>query len=160
ERGRSVARDKGAKKAPSLQQAISEVPAYRAVVERAVHRNELTASATDVAAYWHQHFRSEASESDELINQQAICFFQLAEGADLGTLVVGRKGQPTRFEFDEGTARTFVENSDAPEAVNDPEERHAAEPEVQQVAKEGAQPSLPLPVNGNRVFITHGRNKK
>jgi hypothetical protein len=152
ERGRAVARDKGARKAKPLREAIAETEGYRAVVERAVHRNELTIAAAEVAAHWHQHFRASASESDETINQQAICFFQLAEGADLGRLIVGRKGQPTRFEFHEGNARAFVEGStDVASESTGPMEVSAGLPAHDLVRRADL---------GNRVFITHTKNKR
>jgi predicted nucleotide-binding protein len=164
ERGRGVGKDKGARKATSLRAALAEVAAYRAILERSVHRSELTAGATEVAAHWHQHFRSDASDSDELINQQAICFFQLAEGADLGRLIVGRKGQPTRFEFDEVTAHAFVAGSESTEVSGHPaqtvEQDPDAAPELfgpQHVRDAGVRSAVE---NGNRVFITHGKNKK
>ena len=159
ERGRGVAKDKGARKTKYLREVLSEVPAYMAIIERAVHRSEFSVPATDVSAHWHQHFRSEASENDDILNQQAICFFQIAEGADLGRLVIGRRGQPTRFEFDEANTRGFVEATDTP-AV-----------ETEEVASEHGEaeitPSTPPPVSSGpspaantRVFITHGKNRK
>lgn len=157
ERGRAVARDKGARKAPPLGAILAEVPAYRAVIDRAVHKGELTVTANEVGAHWHQHFRADASESDEVLNQQAICFFQLCEGADLGRLIVGRKGQPTRFEFDEANARTFVDGSESsaaapasePEPVNSED---VSSPKVVATAQTAA--------SNNRTFITHGKNTK
>ncbi|MBA4132877.1 MAG: hypothetical protein C0519_15815 [Hyphomicrobium sp.] len=157
ERGRGIAKDKGARKAQFLRQILSEVPAYMAVIERAIHRAELSAPATDVAAHWHQHFRSDASENDDILNQQAICFFQLAEGADLGRLVIGRRGQPTRFEFDEVNARGFIEVTETPSVeVDDPvDEREDAEDSPPPPAT-----APPIAVTNNRVFITHGKNRK
>jgi predicted nucleotide-binding protein len=164
ERGRGVAKDKGAHKAPLLREALADVPAYRAILERCVHRSELTVGATEVAAHWHQHFRPEVSDSDEIINQQAICFFQLAEGADLGRLIVGRKGQPTRFEFDELNSRAFVEGSELADTqgatANLPDQANDGTLEDVRPA-DSRNPPVGAPVgNGNRVFITHGKNKK
>lgn len=164
ERGRGVAKDKGARKAPFLRAALAAVPAYRAILERCVHRSELTVGATEVAAHWHQHFRSEVSDSDEIINQQAICFFQLAEGADLGRLIVGRKGQPTRFEFDELNSRGFVEGSEFADISSIKSE--STDEGAEMALEDSPPPSLReiaagnSPENGNRVFITHGKNKK
>jgi predicted nucleotide-binding protein len=164
ERGRGVAKDKGVRKAPLLRAALADVPAYRAILERSVHRSELTVGATEVAAHWHQHFRSEASDSDEIINQQAICFFQLAEGADLGRLIVGRKGQPTRFEFDELNSRAFVEGSEFAEvSAANAETIDQAGDTALEIPRPSNTRDLaigPSSENGNRVFITHGKNKK
>jgi predicted nucleotide-binding protein len=167
ERGRLVGKDKGARRAEALIQAISTTPPYRAIVERAVHRGELTLSAVDVAAHWHQHFKAEASANDKILNDQAVCFFQVAEGADLGKLVIGRKGQPTRFEFDAHNARSLAEGSVlTPRSSNGASDKPVAdaeqEPEVNAADQQntGARKSDSGQERGNRVFITHGKNRK
>ncbi len=110
-----------------------------------------------MARTWHQHFRADASDSDEILNQQAICFFQLCEGADLGRLIVGRKGQPTRFEFDEANARAFVDGSESPVGAPAAEPVHVngedvSPPKVAAIV----QPIAP----NNSIFVTHGKNTK
>jgi len=167
DRGRLVGKDKGARRAEGLREAVASIPPYRAIVERAVHRSELTLSAVDVAAHWHQHFKADTSESDKTLNDQAVCFFQLAEGADLGKMVVGRRSQPTRFEFDGANARSLAEG-DVPSVLHDdPVEdesvdysRYNAEPEQSSVPTEIFHRSESSSERGNRVFITHGKNKK
>jgi len=169
ERGRLAAKDKGAHLSKVLLQVIKEIGPYAAIVERAAHRGEYTTSASDVAAHWHDHFKAEVSSADAILNDQALCFFQVAEGADLGKLTVGRKGSPTRFEFDADAVARFIEGSDDEHhaevngtnsaAVNGASSTHGLE------AKEaGAQPAslspAAAPVKNNRVFITHGKNKK
>jgi predicted nucleotide-binding protein len=166
ERGRLVARDKGAHIAKALQQVVASIAPYAAVIERAVHRNEAVVTATEVAAHWHQHFKRDAgSDSDRILNDQAVCFLQIAEGADLGRLVVGRKGQPTRFELAQDNARAFVEGvSSAPlQAETHFEDENSTEREEETVSENGTSPAgntLRTPEKGNRVFITHGKNKK
>lgn len=168
ERGRNVARDKGARKAQAFLEAVAGVAPYRAIIERLVHRGEFTITATDVAAHWHQHFKSDVSESDKILNDQAVCFFQLAEGADLGTLTIGRRGQPTRFDFDESNARAFVEDGisgfvpaeESSDRPDEPTEEDAAR--LGDGETSGAEITTPKKgaTEGNRVFITHGKNKK
>jgi predicted nucleotide-binding protein len=163
ERGRLVGKDKGARKAEALISVVAAIGPYRSIVERAVHRGELSFSALEVAAHWHQHFKAEASANDKILNDQAVCFFQIAEGADLGKLVIGRKGQPTRFEFDGPNARAFVEGAPVPisasaskQAVDEIDE----EPDI--VTELGSESNRGVVAGGrgNRVFITHGKNKK
>ncbi len=164
ERGRLVGRDKGSRRSEALLQVVAAIVPYRSIVERAVHRGELSLSALEVAAHWHQHFKNEASANDKILNDQAVCFFQIAEGADLGKLVVGRKGQPTRFEFDgpnaralaEGVPPTVSDTSDRPEEdYNDFEARDL--PDNSDDVELSPPPSS---TRGNRVFITHGKNRK
>jgi hypothetical protein len=165
ERGRLLAKEKGARRSEVLKKVIEVTRPYLAIVERAVHKKEFTIAATDVAAHWHQHFRADVSSADKILNDQAVCFFQIAEGADLGELVVGRKGQPTRFDFDEESARAFVENTDAELLLSDTEGSavETCAPGNEMVGAPGrAEITTPekSQAKGNRVFITHGRNKK
>jgi hypothetical protein len=108
-RGRAAIKEKGVNFAESLREIISEKAPYRAMIERAVHKGEFTITATDVAAHWYEHFREESSDSDKILNDQANCYFQIAEGADLGKLIVGRKGGLTRFEFDQSNCSALIE---------------------------------------------------
>ena len=119
DRGRQAVKDAGAGRSDVLKDVIRRIGPYMAVVERAVHRGEDTISATEVAAHWHEHFSSEVSTTDKGLNDQAVCFFQVAQGADLGVLKIGRKGMPTRFDFAVQEIRSFVEvpSSTAAQAV-------------------------------------------
>lgn len=175
ERGREAVRDKGARKSSALLQVISSVAPYRALVERAVHRGEFTISATDAAAHLFEHFKSHASENDKILNDQAVCFFQIAQGADLGALIIGRRGQPTRFDFDEINARLFVEgggfSSEASAGAEDDvgraddstgiaDDMSEEGDQNEQEGLDGLSTPETGPSRGNRVFITHGKNKK
>ena len=89
DRGRRVADD--ASRCGALGEVVHEVAPYMAVMERADTRKEQTISALDVATHWHEHFRDEAAGTDKILNDQALCFFQLAEGAELGKIVPVRE---------------------------------------------------------------------
>jgi hypothetical protein len=168
DRGRLAVKDKGARRADALREVVAAITPYAAAIERAVHRKEVSLAATDVAAHWHQHFKAEAgSDSDKILNDQAVCFFQIAEGADLGRLVIGRKGQPTRLQLDEANARRFVHESSSSDtrASFEVDASHAEPPEAR--GDEDAIPSVLSGTRegensrrGNRVFITHGKNRK
>ncbi|WP_158595785.1 TIR domain-containing protein [Oleomonas cavernae] len=167
ERGRLVSKDKGARRSSALKEVVSSISPYVAIIERAIHRGETALTATEVATHWHQHFKSDASDSDKILNDQAVCFFQLAEGADLGKLVVGRKGQSTRFVFDELNTRAFIENidpkNDVDEEITD-EHTNSEELSRKNPIPGTTNPDISMPEkaaqHGNRVFITHGKNKK
>jgi predicted nucleotide-binding protein len=163
ERGRLISKDKGAKRSQALKEAVGSIRSYVSVIERAVHRSEYTFTGTEVAAHWHQHFKDDASDSDRILNDQAVCFFQLSEGADLGKLIIGRKGQPTRFVFDEVNARGFVTNSELATGVDDEDvsEKDSIQP-LSAADPSASETNTPekVPHSGNRVFITHGKNTK
>jgi hypothetical protein len=100
ETGRNLLKQSGANRVPVLRGVIASIAPYRAIIERAAHRNEDSLSATEVGAHWHDHFTTEVSSNDKILNDQAVRFFHLAAAAELGNIVVGRKGAPTRFAFD------------------------------------------------------------
>ena len=152
----------------TLRKVIGRISPYRAIVERAHHRREDFISAVDVAAHWHQHFQDEVSENEKILNDQAVCFFQIADGAGIGKLVIGRKGSPTRFEFDEAGVGSFINNepvaSTATLRVDPPAEMRLAT--NAEAASSGAAPPSPPPAApieealGQAIFIAHGKNKK
>ena len=167
ELGRSCAKG-DAERAQALQQVIRNIPSYLAIIERAAHRQEDSLSSADVASHWYDHFRGEVGESDRSITQQAVCFFHVAEGADLGTLVIGRRGAPTRFSFSVQALAGFVGRA-AP-VVQEPEptahetrgESERAEAEQEQ-EKPDDRPQVTPPRDaprGRGIFIAHGKCKK
>ena len=181
ELGRKTVRDSGAFKSDAFKEVIRNIDPYVKVVERIVHRHEKSLSATDLAAHWYEHFRNEVSESDKVLNEQAICFFQIAQSADLGTLLFGRKGQQTRFEFDSGLATSFIrdfvsegvqvqfEKSEETKFPDDEEEGESSSvdnpsPDISEAApasdSQADPPTMGVAIESNRLFITHGKNFK
>ena len=166
EKGRRFVRDSGAFRSDVLREVVHNVGPYKATIERIVHRNEKALSATDLAAYWYEHFKSQVSESDKVLNEQAICFFQVAQCADFGTLYFGRRGLPTRFEFDPEATNAFVSNPmgntheslQPDESTAEDDFETSLEP-IGIFAEVGEDRSTPSR-RSNRVFITHGRNLK
>lgn len=169
DRGRRVVKDNGASRAAALQEAVRESEPYCATVERAAHKGELTMSGLEVAAHWHDNFRDQVSPNDDNLNEQVLAFFQLAEGAGLGKIVLGRRGQPTRFEFDESAVTRFVDSESPANATEN------KEPDVAEARADKDSPNDVMadvvnlrPDAGGRapaasvarVFITHGKNTK
>lgn len=161
DRGRWSVRNSGSSQNEALREVVRQVRPYGAVVERVAHRREETIAATEVAAYWHEYFRNDVSDSEKILNDQAVCFFQVAQGADLGTLTIGRRGMPTRFDFDADAIRVFVDAlsadtqhslpTDDSAEVNDLTEAVGVDFEHGEAANAATR--------GNRVFITHGEDR-
>jgi len=161
ELGRLAGKSKGANIAQAMLEVVRSTPAYGAIVERAIHRGENSFSAVEVATHWHEHFRNVASSNEKILNDQAVCFFQIAQGAGLGTLIVGRKGAPTRFEFSEDGLKKF--DGIVPAVVS----QHVGEAEGDDDVDENEGNTFTPPESSpavatfnNKVFITHGKNKK
>lgn len=152
----------------ALREVIRHVPPYKGIVERVGHRREESITAAEVAGHWHDHFKGEVSESEKTLNDQAVCFFQIAQGADLGNLIVGRKGRQTRFDFDDDAVRLLVNGTTASTQVNDPQIDSPIESDevIEEVDVEEGDldlqetESATNETGGNRVFITHGKNRK
>ena len=165
ERGRRAAKDSGSAASEILRDVVRQVRPYQAMIERVVHRGEESITGTEVAAHWHEHFRSDVSDSDATLNDQAVCFFQLAEGAQLGKLTIGRRGRPTRFDFDVAEIRSFVNGSSAdteddPPLDDDPTDLSDLTAETEIHDEHGEPKTLSTQSDNRRVFITHGKNKK
>jgi hypothetical protein len=150
ERGRRAVRDgaalgtarASAPLASALQDVVAATPAYAAVIARAVARSELVVLAADVAAHWQQYFKAECRFG--ILSHQTVCFFRIAEGAGLGRLLVGRKGQQTRFELAEAEARAFVDATALPSRI------------VRDGAPGGSDAGEPTSARrARRVFIAH-----
>ena len=162
DRGRLGVKDSGSARSEVLREVVRQVRPYLGIVERIMHRREEALAATDVAAHWYEHFKSDVSDSDKILNDQAICFFHIAQGADLGTLTIGRKGMPTRFVFDADATQAFLDASAADSRHDVPVDETTDSNELTRVAEadydlgEAYDPSM----HGNRVFITHGKNRK
>ena len=163
DRGRRSVMDSGVDQSVVLREVIGQVQPYMAVIERVSHRSEETISATDVAAHWHEHYRGEVSELEKTLNDQAVCFFQVAQGADLGRLVIGRKGMPTRFEFDVEATQAFINESTGsfqdPSTEADLGKENDTPTEDHDIEGQHADGHA-VAIDGNRVFITHGKNIK
>ncbi len=160
--GRRCVVDSGAHQSGVLRDVVRRVAPYKAIVERVAHRSEGRITATDLAAHWHEHFRDDVADSDRTLKYQAICFFHIAQAADLGVLTFGRRGMQTRFDFDVAGARAFIEGSELP-AELEPPTAHSTElgdPEPPMDADAGDEGVDATDRDGNRVFITHGNNEK
>lgn len=164
--GRHVIRD-GPERIAAFRRVIAAVPPYHAIVERVLHKNEFSISTTDVAAHWHKYFKTDAASSDKVLNDQAVCFFQIASGADLGSLVVGRHGSATRFEFVADAVRDFLDSKELDDPTPSLEELETEEETTKpkEAAPQGVKGNVPraaAPSNqlGQAIFIAHGKNKK
>jgi 5-carboxymethyl-2-hydroxymuconate isomerase len=157
ERGRLVARAQT--RVAALREVVAKIPPYASVIARAVQNQETIFLSSEVAAHWHQHFRGYTQL--DILNYQIVCFFRLAEAADLGRFVLGRKGQVTRFELSEDDARAFVEgaNVETSQWTDDVDDGSGAE-DIPARDRDDDGLKSPAVGRGNRVFITHRMNKK
>lgn len=149
-----------------LQAVIRRMTPYLAVVERAAHRREDALTSNEVGAHWHGHYKAEASDSEEMLKAQAIAFFQIAEGAGLETMIIGRRGAETRFSFNSDALAAFVGAPPQPktEARAESAPVNAGGTGLADDARHVVDGAAHLPVSkktlGQGIFIAHGKNKK
>lgn len=165
DKGRRSIENSGAYQSEVFREVIRGIKPYFSLVERASFRSEDSISATEVARHWYENFKDEVGDSERGLNLQAICFFHFAEGADVGKLTIGRKGQPTRLDFNNEVVSKFFEapstniqvplpmkeSTQVTDSVDSPEK--ADVPSEEPKVNDG----MALP-NENRVFITYRRN--
>lgn len=146
---------------------INSVPAYRSVLEWAFHQKLQALSTVDVASHWHEHHRDACGTgADATLTAQAISFFYLSQGAELGKLYIGRRGQQTRLELNRDALQHFIESGpSAPPWVKAEaeaeEEVETVEPELdscQQPEQPLVPPTIQQPTERFHVFISHGKN--
>lgn len=160
-RGWEMARKSKAESA-IFREVLDSVPAYRSALEWAFHQNLDSVTNVDVAAQWHEHHPdATGTKNENTIKDQAVCFFRLCEGAGLGKMVIGRRGQPTRFSFDHSNLEAYIEAGPSeppwvgPTPPDDTDEpRQIAESRVVGSGVVAASPAA----QSLRVFISHGKN--
>jgi predicted nucleotide-binding protein len=151
-----------------FREVIDSIPAYRSALEWAFHQSMDSVTNVDVAAHWHEH-HSDAigTENENTIKDQAVCFFRLCEGAQLGQMVMGRRGQATRFTFAREELSKYIEAGPSEPPWVEPPEISDSELGTQESAAAEKPPSKPTdapsvsPKDTSeelRVFISHGRN--
>jgi hypothetical protein len=163
EAGREIARNPDSAKT-HYRRVIAGIPPYRSAIERAHHGTHSEMLAADVAANWFEHHKATLGEIAEgTLGSVVTCFFNLAEGAGLGTYFIGRAGKETRFEVNRAAISEFVE--DKPVALHVIEDVVLEDEDDTTIVEFTSGPvvtvTAPVPVVKEelRVFITHGKNR-
>jgi hypothetical protein len=150
-----------------FREVLDGIPAYRSALEWAFHQKLDSVTNVDIAAHWHEHHpESTGTENENTIKDQAVCFFRLCEGAGLGEMVIGRRGQPTRLKFDAAQLKAYIEAGPSeppwveppPVPLELPPETNAAPSKPVVPLMENPPPSKRQPSEEMRVFISHGKN--
>ena len=165
--GRRSIEDSGAFQSQVFREVIREIEPYKSIVERADFRKEKFISATEVARHWYENFKDLVPESERALNLQAICFFHFAQGADVGKLTIGRKGQPTRLDFNSEVVSKFFEDpapstdTQVPLPMNESAEVTDSVDstyEADVTSEESRAIEGPPIIDNNRVFISYSHD--
>jgi hypothetical protein len=170
-RGWEMAR-KSKSESDVFREVVSSISAYLSVLEWMHHQNMKFATNVDVAAHWHEHHKDACGTNNEnTIKDQAVCFFHVAQAAALGTLTIGRRGQPTRLELDRTALKKFAEGGPTAPPWLEPETQvvDPAEPTPNGVENLIDNAKVEPPINvipastqpqkpELSIFIAHGKN--
>lgn len=98
-----------------------ETEAYRTVLRnsapyqsalRWMHQQNLElVTHINVAAYWQQHDDTATLEpnNDKTLESSVVCFFHLCQAAELGTVTIGKRGQPARLRLARHELAAYIE---------------------------------------------------
>jgi predicted nucleotide-binding protein len=176
-RGWELAR-KPTEEQQTFKQVLDSIVPYRSVAEWIFHQNMDTVSNVDVAVHWHEnHAETVGTDNENTLKDGAVGFFHVAQAAGLGTLKIGRKGQPTRLIVDKAKLRSYIEAGPSTpplvkpsESLESQQERSNEEPPKTTKASDAEpRPGTPAASGPKQleakpeateltVFISHGSN--
>lgn len=93
---------------------------YRAVLEWMDYQSLELVTHTDVAAYWQEHHREAIDRNSEKnLEGNVVSFFHLCQAAELGTVTIGKRGQPARLRLDREELHNYLE-AKTPSSADEP----------------------------------------
>ncbi|HYO63879.1 MAG TPA: hypothetical protein VER08_09630 [Pyrinomonadaceae bacterium] len=162
---------------------LDQTAPYRAALEW-MHADALElVTHGDVAAFWQRAYGEALDHEDRSMEGNVVCFFHLCQAAELGTVTIGKRGQPARLrvERDELAAHVNagpraatpetgggeVELHDAHVARQEPStERRDAADERRDASHERRESFAAVPPRASaygsspRVFVSAGRESQ
>ncbi|HEX7314627.1 MAG TPA: hypothetical protein VF297_11940 [Pyrinomonadaceae bacterium] len=125
-------------------------PLYRAALAW-IHRQCLDlVTYNDVAAYLKEEFGPLlAAAGAKGAEEGVVCFFHLCQAAELGTLTIGKRGQPARMRVEREGLDEYVEGRDAGRA---PVREHEGDRDE----TSGSDEEREVSTAGTRLFISYG----
>src|SRR5437868_1044279 len=135
----------------------SQAP-YRAVLAWAARQGMEVIVQQAVAGFWQEHHPQALAAADErTIESTVVCFFQLCQAAALGTVVIGKKGQPTRLRVEQEELRAYLTSTDARDYTLGTDAATPAEAHAREARREPHGPPLAEEL---RVLISRGRDAR
>lgn len=174
ELGKRLARAEASQYCDIFSEILHSVEAYHCALEWAFYQKDLTqVTNVDIAAYWYETKKfSLDTENENTLKDMAVCFFRLCDGAGIGKLTIGRRGQATRLDINRDQLGQYIGGSsltqqieenytDVPETVPEKGRDDEAGEEAYSDIYEAPSPlsSVVSPTeNSTRIFISHGKN--
>jgi hypothetical protein len=88
---------------------LDRVEHYRAVLELAHSQQLKLITHEDIARYWRAHYADDLDlHQPKTVESNVVCFLHLCQAAELGSLTVGKRGQPARMRMDAEEVAEFI----------------------------------------------------
>jgi len=145
--GWELSRASEQKKPELYSRILRALPPYVSAIDWMFHQGFDQVANVALAAHWHEHHPADlGTESEETMKMMAVCFFRLCQAAGIGTLMVGRRGQPTRLEINRENLSQFIAESGFETRPIHEITEEPLEPEVPAVpGEEGIREEVPTP---------------
>lgn len=98
-----------APEAEAYRAVLGNTAPYRAALEWMRVENHELVTHTQVAAYWREFYPSASGENQKATESSVVSFFHLCQAAEIGTMTIGKRGQPARLRVERDELAAFVE---------------------------------------------------
>jgi len=97
----------------SYRRLIANTLPYKTALQWIRRRNSDVVTETEIAVYWQEEFSATLGRSDaRMVERNAVCFFHLCQAAELGSMTIGKRGQPARIHFLRAELTQFLKTDD------------------------------------------------
>lgn len=95
---------------------LTETAPYRSFLEHLYRHHVDVITHEDVAQYWLDHHPGSVILQDGVVaSGPVVCFFHLCQAAELGTMTIGKRGQPARLRILRDELGAYVEQAPSSE---------------------------------------------
>jgi hypothetical protein len=138
---------------------LDATPAYRAALHRLHTQGLSVVTHEEVIACWRTDLSDELNDAaPAVMRASVVCFFHLCQAAELGTMTLGKRGQPTRLRLLRPELKRYLESTStdthhAPTTATTRDLTTAAARPTESVGM-GADDSATSPAS-LRVYVSH-----
>lgn len=98
-----------APEAEAYRAVLANTAPYRAALRWMHDESQDLVTHTQVAAYWQKFYPSATGLNQKATESSVVCFFHLCQAAEIGTMTIGKRGQPARLRVEREELAGFIE---------------------------------------------------
>jgi hypothetical protein len=127
---------------------------YRDVLAWAARQDMDVIVQADAARFWQErHPQALAAHDEHAVEASVVCFFQLCQAAALGTVIIGKKGQPTRLRVEREELLAYLDTEPAPAP-----EQATTDEQVAPLERAARRPQRTAEADELRILVARGRD--